>query len=510
MPYQQRSLPVVGDRRGGVHPQPGGLRPGEDLVGLLGVGAVVLGEPQQGVGPQGRLVVDGADLGFGGGTDDPQRLEGEAAQQGVLTAGGVEQLGDGAAHRPGGEPGAVLGAGGVGTQLGAAAEHVLGALLDVSGGALGGDADLLQLDPHRPAAERGEGGLSLAVGESAHGGEGAQGPVEERGKRGGVGTRPGGGGGGREGGRRRSEPGLGRRLGVGGAGGAGPVVDLAAFRTQFGDPLLQEVEKLRDGNRAGRQLEEGEHLRHGRDDLAHGGGLMALGLRVGERPGVEQSDPATQHGAVVAVPGAQPPAGTGGVAVHLDQAGEPGRVPVGADLSRGQAQLVGRPFGGRVGEDGLAGGGGAAPAGAQGRVGPAGDAGGTGQTGARHAGQLRRGRCAFRRAWRGAARALLVHRPGGGGQGSRADKSKSGVARDTGRHGCSLAVDGPKTQTECHTRRRGRPTHRGARAVGGGKRAGRGRGHAAERNPGGGPRERRPRPSRGPAPGWPARCAAVT
>lgn len=109
-----------------------------------------------------------------------------------------------------------------------------------------------------------------------------------------------------------------------------------------------------DGDRAGGQLEEGEHLRHGGDDLGDGGGLVLPGFRVGERPGVEEGDPAAQYGTVVAVPGAQPPAGAGLVAVHLDEAGEAGGVPVGADLSRGQAQILGREFGGRVGEGALA------------------------------------------------------------------------------------------------------------------------------------------------------------
>ena len=148
-------------------------------MGVLGVGAVVLGEPEQGVGAQRGLVGDGADVGLGGGADDAQRLEGEAAQQGVLAAGDVEELGDGAADGAGGEPGAVLGAGRAGGEPGAAAEHVLGGLLDVPGGALRGDADLLQLDPDRPVAERGEGGLAVAAGEGADGGEGLQGPVEE-------------------------------------------------------------------------------------------------------------------------------------------------------------------------------------------------------------------------------------------------------------------------------------------------------------------------------------------
>ena len=80
-------------------------------MGVLGVGAVVLGEPEQGVRAQRGLVGDGAYVGLGGGADDAQRLEGEAAQQGVLAAGGVEEFGDGAADGAGGEPGAVLGAG---------------------------------------------------------------------------------------------------------------------------------------------------------------------------------------------------------------------------------------------------------------------------------------------------------------------------------------------------------------------------------------------------------------
>lgn len=170
---------MVGDGGGGVHPEPGGLLAGEDLVGVLGVGAVVHGEPEQGVGAQRGLVGDRADVGLGGGADDAQGLEGEAPDEGVLAAGGVDELGDGAADGAGGEPGTVLGAGRVRAELGAASEHVLGGDLDVPGGALRGDADLLQLDPDRPAAERGEGGLGVAVGEGADGGEGPQGPVEQ-------------------------------------------------------------------------------------------------------------------------------------------------------------------------------------------------------------------------------------------------------------------------------------------------------------------------------------------
>ncbi|BFO20402.1 hypothetical protein SHKM778_67900 [Streptomyces sp. KM77-8] len=181
------------------------------------------------------------------------------------------------------------------------------------------------------------------------------------------------------------------------------VVDFAAFRAEFGDALLEEVEELGYRDRAGGELEEGEDLRHGRDDLGDGRRLVLLGFRVGQRPGVAEGDPAAQHGAVVAVPGAQPPAGAGAVAVHLDETGQAGGVPVGADLSGGQPQGECRPFGGRVGEGGLAVGGGAVPAGAEGGVGPAGDAGRVRQSGARHSGQLRRCRRALRRSWRGAA-----------------------------------------------------------------------------------------------------------
>ncbi len=178
VPYEKRGFAVVGGG-GGVHPQPGGLFQGEHLVGVLEVDAVVLGEPQQGVRPQDRLVEDGSYVGLGGGADDAKRLEGQPTQQGVLAACGAEEFGDSAADGAGGEPGVVLVAGRIRSERSAAAEHVLGRLLDVPGGALRGDADLLHLDPDRPAAERGERGLPVAVGERANGGEGVQGPVEE-------------------------------------------------------------------------------------------------------------------------------------------------------------------------------------------------------------------------------------------------------------------------------------------------------------------------------------------
>lgn len=193
---------------------------------------------------------------------------------------------------------------------------------------------------------------------------------------------------------------------------------------------------------------------------------MCLGFGQGERPGVEEGDPAAQHGAVVPVPGAQPPAGARAVAVHLDQSGQACGVPVGADLLGGEPEVGGRAVGGGGGEGGLAVGGGGVTAGAQGVVRPAGDADRAGQPGAGHFGQLGGRGCALRRPGCGAARAPLVHSCGGGGQGSRSDESEPGVARDTGRHRSSLPVDGPKTQTECHGGRQGWPTHRVPQAVG--------------------------------------------
>ncbi|GAA2564714.1 hypothetical protein GCM10010295_63490 [Streptomyces intermedius] len=71
----------------------------------------MLGEPEQGVGPQQGVLGGGAYLGLGGGAHDSERLEGEAAHHGVLAPGRLQQLGHGAADRAGGEPGAVLGAG---------------------------------------------------------------------------------------------------------------------------------------------------------------------------------------------------------------------------------------------------------------------------------------------------------------------------------------------------------------------------------------------------------------
>lgn len=309
----------------------------------------------------------------------------------VLAAGGGEELGDGAADGAGGEPGAVLGAGRVGAELGAAAEHVLGGLLDVPCGALRGDADLLQFDPHRPAAERGEGGLCVAVGQRPDGGEGVQGPVEEGRER-----------------RVRGLDGFRGRLGLRAVG------DLAALGAQFRDALFEQVEELLHGDGPGGELKEGEHLGHRGDDLGDGGRFPVRGFGVGQRPGVEEGDPAAQDGAVVAAPRAQPPAGAGAVAVHLDEAGQPGGVPVSADLNRGQPEFGGGPFGGRVGERALAVGSRVVAPGTECGVGPAGDAGRVGQAGACHAGEFRGRRCALRRSRCGARCAALGHRSGSG------------------------------------------------------------------------------------------------
>lgn len=219
-------------------------------------------------------------------------------------------------------------------------QHGGGGLLDVPGGALRRDADLLQLDPDGPAAERGEGGPGGSEGDRVHGGEAAERPAQQPGERDGAGL----GGAGRGGQRRR---------------GLGLVGDLAALVAQFGDALPEQVQQVGDGHRARGQLEQGEQLGHGLDDLGHGLGSDVGGSRVDQRPGVEEGNPAAQHGGVVAVPGAQPPAGAGVASVHLDQAGEAGSVPADADLAVRQSQLVGGAF--DVGRGQGARGGGAAP-----------------------------------------------------------------------------------------------------------------------------------------------------
>lgn len=242
--------------------------------------------------------------------------------------------------------------------------------------------------------------------------------------------------------------GRGRRLGGGGQR-LRPVRHLAALLVQFGDALAEEVQQGRHGDRAGRELEEGEHLGHGLDGLGDRGGLDVPWGGVDERPGVEERHPAAEHGGVVAVPGAQPPAGPCGVAVQFHESGEAGPVPAGAHLGRGQLQRRRGPF------EGLGGQGRGAGARTVGR--PAGDPYGVGQGGPGLTGQFRAGRSALGRAGRGPG-APGDHGLAGGGEGSRADKSQPGVARGTGRHGSSLASDGPKAQTEP-----GAPVPEGAR-----------------------------------------------
>ncbi|GAA3490202.1 hypothetical protein GCM10018987_42850 [Streptomyces cremeus] len=208
--------------------------------------------------------------------------------------------------------------------------------------------------------------------------------------------------------------------------------DLAALLVQFGDALLQQVEQGRDRDGSGGELEEGEHLGDGLDDFRDGGGRDVLRCGVDDRPGVEEGDPAAQHGGVVAVPGAQPPAGAGVGAVDLDEAREARPVPAGPHLSLGQAQCLGGAFGGGVGEpSGLAGPGGGA-AGALG-VDPARHPGGVGEHFPCVAGQFRLGGGSLGRAG-GRAGTPVRHGPSGCGEGSRADKSEPGVARCTGRH----------------------------------------------------------------------------
>lgn len=125
----------------------------------------------------------------------------------------------------------------------------------------------------------------------------------------------------------------------------GLVGDLAPLVAQFVDALAEQVQQIGDGHGTGGELEQGEQLGHGLDHLGDGRGGDVGGGRVDQRPGVEEGDPAAQHGGVVPVPGAQAPARAGVPAVHLDQPGEPGAVPADPDLARCQAQLGGGAFG---------------------------------------------------------------------------------------------------------------------------------------------------------------------
>ncbi len=268
--------------------------------------------------------------------------------------------------------------------------------------------------------------MAVAEGQRADGGEAFQGPVEEQGVEVGAAV-PGG----------RGAAGGGSALG---GCAARPVRHFAALLLELGDALGEEVQEGGYGDGARGELEEGEHLGHGLDGLGDRSGLDALGCGVDERPGVEERDPAAQHGGVVPVPGAQPPAGAGGVAVQFDEAGQPGPVPARTDLGRGELQGRRGPFEGLGGERcGATGGGGAG--------GPVGDAHGVGEHRPGLAGQFGAGRGALGGPG-GRPGAPGGHRLAGGGEGSRADKSQPGVARGTGRHRSSLASVGPKAQTE--------------------------------------------------------------
>lgn len=218
---------------------------------------------------------------------------------------------------------------------------------------------------------------------------------------------------------------VGSRLGGGGQR-LGAVRHLAALLVEFRDALAEEVEQRGDGDGARRELEQREDLGHGLDGLGDGGGLDARGRGVGERPGVEEGDPAAEHRGVVPVPGAQPPAGPGGVAVEFDQAGRGGRGPSRSAPAPGRAPER-RP---RVpGPGWRAGASGGRPVGR-----PAGDPDGLGEHLPGLAGQFRPGRGALRGPRRGPG-APGGHGLASGGEGSRADKSQPGVARGTGRHG---------------------------------------------------------------------------
>ena len=186
--HQQRGLAVVGDGRGGVHPQPGGLLAGEHLV-----------RRPRGRARRARRATAGR-TGRRAGSSATARTSGSAGAPTTRSASKARPRSRASSPRAAASSSVTAlptvraasqarysARAAFGRELGAAAQHVLGGLLDVAGRALRGDADLLQLDPDRPVAERGEGGLAVAVGERADGGEGAAGP-----SRGGASRRTGG------------------------------------------------------------------------------------------------------------------------------------------------------------------------------------------------------------------------------------------------------------------------------------------------------------------------------
>ncbi len=141
VPDQHRRLAVVGDGGGGVHPQPGGLLPGEHLVGVLRVDAVVLGEPaaRTAAGPaHRRRPVRRVRRGR---ADDAQRPRrpGSAARASSPRAAPISSVTALPTGRAASQARYSARAA-LGRELGAAAEHVLGGLLDVAGGALRGHA----------------------------------------------------------------------------------------------------------------------------------------------------------------------------------------------------------------------------------------------------------------------------------------------------------------------------------------------------------------------------------